>query len=50
MIFVLDGLSIAGMILFFRIPFVIQSLYAADLWLTLEPVRKLKTWEGVPLD
>lgn len=49
MIWASDGLSIIGAILFFRIPFVIESLYAADKWVTLEPVRETKPWESISL-
>jgi hypothetical protein len=49
MILLLDGLSIIGAILFFRIPFVIESLYSTGQWVTVEPVRTLKPWESISL-
>jgi hypothetical protein len=45
----LDGLSLVGAILFFRIPFVIESLYAGGQWVTVEPARTLKPWESISL-
>lgn len=43
------ALDVAGIILFGRIPFVIQSLYASGQWLTEEPMREPKPWECISL-
>jgi len=49
MIALMDCVSLAGLVLFFRIPLIIESLYAADRWLTIEPIREMKPWEGSSL-
>ena len=48
-VYLMDGLSILGMVLFFRIPFIVASLYASDQWVTREPIREPKPWENISL-